>query len=238
MKHLARSYGQIGRLERATIEARGLNPDLDWFRASTRKLDRHRSILEPEGFDLTDFGGTWGWGHDVYGRHDGSAPPPENVLGSIDATDQTREFLDVGVRWAPHDLANRVRQQLDGGFINGVSVGFIPKLFDWDVWFDENNERVEGDDAGADSEHFMADHYREQELLEVSVVIIPSNPEGQALAVERCMREGLPPGMVRPWNAATPPTPSGTAAIGSDAARRHRALARLRLARGRGALGS
>ena len=72
-----RSFGELsGGIDARSVAARGLNPELSWFRASTRKVDRHRSIVEPGGLDLADFNGTFGWGHDVYGRYDGSAPPP------------------------------------------------------------------------------------------------------------------------------------------------------------------
>lgn len=228
MDNLMRSE-RLAQRSVASIEGRGLDPDLSWFRASTRKIDRHGSIVEPSGFELADFGGTFGWGHDVYGRFDGSAPPPENVLGHIDDTDQSREFLDVGVRWAAHDLANRVRSMVEDGFINTVSVGFIPKDVG-ELRVDEHGEETEDEDGR------LVEHYKRQELLEVSVAIIPSNQEAQALAVAKCVQAGLPEAIVRDWpGAATPP--ASAAAIGSDAATTLRALARLRFARGRGALG-
>ncbi len=237
MKDLIRSFGDLRASMSLAGEVRaGRDPDLQWFRASTRKLDRHNSVVEPDGFELEDFGGTFGWGHDVYGRYDGSAPPPENVLGSIDAVDQTHEFLDVGVRWAPHDLAQQVRSMIDDHFINTVSVGFIPKQYAWDVRFAEDGEPLDPQ-ADDDEIAFVADHYRVQELLEVSVAIIPSNEEAQALAVRRCSSAGVPSRIVQDCQGAATP-PASAAAIGSDAARTLRALTRLRIARGRGALES
>ena len=85
----------------------------------------------------------------------------------------------------------------------------------------------------------IVDHYAKGELLEVSVAIIPSNAEAQALAVQRCANAHLPRIFIRDWKEATAVSPAdpSAAACDSDAARTLRALIRTRLARARSALG-
>ena len=67
-----------------------------------------------------------------------------------------------------------------GGFLNAVSVGFIPLR-----WEDGKGERAEGESVTA-SERGAAPRrrYLEQELLEVSAVAIPANPDALVLGVK------------------------------------------------------
>jgi len=62
-----------------------------------------------------------------------------------------------------------------GGFLNAVSVGFIPLR-----WEDGGTNATNGTNGGATPRR----RYLEQELLEVSAVAIPANPDALALGVK------------------------------------------------------
>jgi hypothetical protein len=127
-----------------------------WFRASTNDVDRHGTIVEPRGIDTTNFrtNPVFMWGHDAYGSGGG---PPElaNVLGRVVNYRQDANAFDIEVEWADHDRAIMARDLVRAGFLSAVSVGF------------------EGAEIPV---------YNRTELVEVSLVPVPSNPNAIALA--------------------------------------------------------
>jgi HK97 family phage prohead protease len=142
-----------------------------WFRASTNELDRHGTIVEPRGIDTSNFSKNpvFMWGHDAYG---GNAPPDmENVLGRVVDFKTTDSEFDIGVEWAGHDRAVMARNLVRAGFLSGVSVGFIPDPEG------TSTRAVDGSEVPV---------YTKTELVEVSLVPIPSNPS--AVAIMRSMQ--------------------------------------------------
>jgi len=139
---------------------------MSWFRASTNDLDRHGTIVEPRGIDTTNFrtNPVFMWGHDAYG--DGSPPDLENVLGRVVDYRTSDEAFDIGVEWAEHDRAVMARDLVRAGFLSAVSVGFIP---DADGM---TTRSVDGSEVPV---------YQRTELVEVSLVPVPSNPNAVAL---------------------------------------------------------
>ncbi len=140
---------------------------LSWFRASTSDLDRHGTIVEPRGIDTANFTSNpvFMWGHDAYGSGDGP-PDLENVLGRVVDFRRTDEAFDIGVEWAGHERALMARDLVRSGFLSAVSVGFIPDPEGM------STRSIDGNDIPV---------YERTELVEVSLVPVPSNPAAIAL---------------------------------------------------------
>lgn len=139
------------------------------FRASTPAVDSHGTRILPEGIDTTRFetNPVFLWGHDGYAGLTGG-PSIDSVIGRVVAHSKTAEAFDVEVEFAPAALNPRAEQAFQlvrNGFLNAVSIGFVPKK-----WQDEEENDV------------MVRTFNEVELYEVSLVPIPSNPEAVALA--------------------------------------------------------
>jgi len=120
------------------------------FTASTATEDRDGDIVEPRGIDTTNFEQN----PVILFAHDNRELP---VGKGVNYGVQGREFF-VDVRFAETDKADDVYQLVRDGFLNAVSIGFIPK------------ETVSREDADGL-------RFEEVELLEVSVVPVPSNPD-------------------------------------------------------------
>ena len=145
---------------------------LSWFRASTNDLDRHGTIIEPRGIQTENFvsNPVFMWGHDAYGSGDGP-PDLENVLGRVVDFNRSDEAFDVAVEWADHDRAVMARDLVRSGFLSAVSVGFIP---DADGM---TTRSIDGAEIPV---------YERTELVEVSLVPVPSNPA--AVAIMRSLK--------------------------------------------------
>lgn len=157
-------------METINTSARAIEQDekTTWFRASTNDLDRHGTIVEPGGIETKNFENNpvFMWGHDAYGS--GGGPPDlENVLGRVVGYRKDTDAFDVQVEWAEHDRAVMARDLVRAGFLSAVSVGFIP---DADA---VTTRAIEGAEIPV---------YQRTELVEVSLVPVPSNPNAIALA--------------------------------------------------------
>lgn len=128
---------------------KGLNKDADTveFIASTDSVDRQGESIDPNGWDLSNIGKNLPllWAH-----NDRELPIGRVVDARIEgnALIATVEFANK-----VNDFAKKVYDMVIGGFLNAVSVGFMPKAFD-----------AEG-------------RMVSQELLELSVVNIPANQD-------------------------------------------------------------
>ena len=142
------------------------------FVASTATLDRYHEIIEPSGWRLDSyrsnpvFQNAHNYGDILF------------TLGKALVT----EVRSVGDRQA---LCQRIQFATEvnpvariayglyrGGFLNAVSVGFIPLRWE------------DGGSTEAQSAPAPRRRYVEQELLEVSAVAIPANPDALALGVK------------------------------------------------------
>lgn len=126
------------------------------FVITTATLDRDGDTIDPAGWDLANYlkNPVVLWGHDSW------SPP----IGKCTELRITPTGLQAKAQFATKDenpLADTVYKLLLGGFLNSVSVGF-------------RSTRREYTDTGV--------AYKAQELLEFSVVSIPSNPDALALA--------------------------------------------------------
>jgi len=125
--------------------------------ASTEDKDRDGDVIRAEAFSdtLKTYLGTNPvvlLGHDMWGVPVGKA---------VDGKIVKDKGLTIDIEFAETDLGREVRYLIDNGFLNTLSVGFIPK--DW----------IQQDDGGRD--------YLNVDLLEVSVVTVPSNAAAQII---------------------------------------------------------
>ena len=151
------------------------------FIASTYTRDRHGTVLNQANWDLRNFNknGISGYMHDVYGGFfDGG--DPDNVLGPTKAWIEGDKLI-AAIDFETEDInpkAEKILKKVDNGTLKAVSVGFKPienKNGDIGEW-----GKVEGD-TRIDKDTF---YYFGQELLEISVVNIPSNPDAVKRGIE------------------------------------------------------
>jgi hypothetical protein len=142
------------------------------FVASTATLDRYHEIIEPAG-----------WRLDSYRKN----PVFQNAHNYGDILFTLGKALSTDVRTIGNGQALCQRIQFatevnpvariayglyKGGFLNAVSVGFIPLRWE------------DGGSTASQSAPAPRRRYLEQELLEVSAVAIPANPDALALGLK------------------------------------------------------
>jgi HK97 family phage prohead protease len=152
------------------------------FIVSNESIDRHNSIVKLDGWDLSGFNKNpiLGWDHDVYGGW--RSADPDNILGSIRVERQGDELVGVA-RFEDADTnkkADKIFKKIKNGTLNAVSVGFMP------------GESHEGDPDEREDEIRGVTYYDSAELVEVSVVPIPSNKD----AVKRAIDNGDIPELI------------------------------------------
>ena len=138
------------------------------FVASDSTRDSAGTVLNQEGWDLDRFNknGVIGYQHKVYGSYEGTENP-DNVIGKGRAYVEGGRLM-VDVDFEPkeiNELAEKVYQKILFGSLKAVSVGFLPV---GDGHWGEGEESRKGANPTW--------YYDGQELLEVSVVNIPANP--------------------------------------------------------------
>lgn len=121
--------------------------------AATSARDRQGDVVEPAGLDFSNYlkNPVVLWAHDL------ERPP----VGKITGVRVTSEAVAATVRFADTEFAAEVFSLYAGGYLSAWSIGFIPRRW----------ERIDptGREAG----------YRvlEAEVVEVSAVPVPANPE-------------------------------------------------------------
>lgn len=147
------------------------------LQASDFSKDRHGTRLSPTGWNLDNFNANpiIAYMHNAYGDSLCLAPNPDDIIGKGRAYMDGEELM-IDITFEPAEInptAEKVFRKMLFGSLNACSVGFIGHSGHWG----------EGDEArGATNETY---YYDEQELLEVSIVNIPSNPN----ALRRSLRE-------------------------------------------------
>lgn len=131
------------------IKAPDLGERVVRFVASTPREDRDGDVIEPAGIKTGEFEANpvalW--------AHDNSQPPVGRVVNWEKRGD---EFI-VDIRFDKDDFSEMIYRKVQSGSLNAVSIGFMP--------IDDQVERRE--EGGY--------RFRAVELLEVSVVPVPSN---------------------------------------------------------------
>jgi hypothetical protein len=163
--------------------AGGCGATLD-FVASTATLDRYHEVIEPSGWRLESyrrnpvFQNAHNYGDILFTL--GKALLTEvRTVGGSPALFQRIEFATE-----VNPVARIAYGLYKGGFLNAVSVGFIPLR-----WEDGGSERGTSERGAALAGGHQRGtsprrRYLEQELLEVSAVAIPANPDALALGLK------------------------------------------------------
>jgi len=143
--------------------------------ASTDAIDRDHEILIPKGIQLENF-----LKNPVMLFIHNSRQIPVGKVTNIDVSDEAVTFEFV---FAETDVAQDIRKQYDDGFMSAFSVGFYPKHY---LWINEDTpEKIELTTKNGSKWLLDLTRYKERprtiiidwELLEISPVPIPSNPE-------------------------------------------------------------
>ena len=146
------------------------------FVASDETRDSYGTVLPVSEWDLERYNnnGVVGYAHNLYGSY---SADPDYVIGRGRAYVKGSELL-VDIEFEPegdNDIADKVWRKLQFGSLNGVSVGFSAQGAHWG----------EGEEAEDGAKPTL--YYTGLELLEVSVVTIPANPN----AVRRSISEEM-----------------------------------------------
>lgn len=147
------------------------------YRASTASIDRHQTIVKPKGLKIDKYlmNPIFLWAHDGYRGLFGGPPKVENTIGRVENIERTEEYLDHDALYAVKENPNaHLAYHLAlGKFLNAVSIGFKPLKY--------HKEAIDGGEILV---------FDEGELLEISQVPIPANPD--AVALVRTMSALLP----------------------------------------------
>jgi HK97 family phage prohead protease len=132
------------------------------FVASTATLDRDGEVIDVDGWDLSNFkkNPVIMWAHDYRNPPVGRATKIWKHDGKLK---NTVEFPPEG----DYEFADIVERLVDQGYLKTESVGFIPRK-----WEDGDGEKA------------PRRKYTKQELLEISIVPVPSNPDALRNAVD------------------------------------------------------
>ena len=133
------------------------------FIISDDTKDRHNTVLDVDGWHLDNYNknGIVGYQHDVYGEDQAN---PDNVIGIGKAEMRDGKLIGI-VTFEPENinpLAEKIFQKVQFGTLRATSVGFNPL---------EQGEFRKMEDSDAEIYH-----YGKRDLLEFSIVNIPSNP--------------------------------------------------------------
>lgn len=146
------------------------------FVASDSTRDSAGTVLNQDGWALDRFNknGIIGYQHKVYGGWD-DTENPDNVIGKGHAYVEDHKLM-VDVEFEPADinpLAEKIYQKVLFGSLRAVSVGFVPR---------GKGQWGKGEEAldGKTPTYYFAG----QELLEISVVNIPANPNALKKSIE------------------------------------------------------
>jgi hypothetical protein len=148
------------------------------FIISSSAKDRHKSVLNMKGWELDNFNANpiVGYQHQVYGQNFCYPDNPDNVLGPGRAFMEDDKLIG-GITFETKDinpLAEKIFRKVLNGTLRATSVGFMEV---------GNGElkRVTDTEGNVIEETY---YFAGQELLEFSIVNIPSNPEavGRSLA--------------------------------------------------------
>ena len=177
---LKKTLGQLRELPENVDETRTVQ-----FIASTDQKDRHGTVLDLDGWVLDSFNnnGIIGYQHDVYGDSMLQSPNPDSVIGKGRAFREANSLV-VEITFEPPDinkLAEKVFKKIKFGTLRSTSVGFLPL---------EPGRFGTGDQSrgGKNQTYF----YGKRDLLEVSIVNIPSNPGAVMRKMEDELYEEVP----------------------------------------------
>ena len=161
--------------------------------ASSGKTDRMGDIIDPKGWYLTNYkkNPVLLWAHNTGGGFGSVAVPPVGKATKVWI--ENGKELRIKGKWADTPFAQELKTLVEGGFLNAVSVGFMPLVEDKKgaIEIDEKMYRRVNDEEIKKGiyDNDYGEKFTKQELLEVSWVSVPALP--QALVTARKMNLGL-----------------------------------------------
>ena len=146
------------------------------FVASDNSVDSYGTVIPVDKWDLTRYqnNGIVGYMHDVYGASWTKSADPDDIIGKGEAFIEEDKLI-VRITFEPKELnerADKIFRKIQFGSLHAVSVGFRAT----------KKGHMGDEERGEDPKVY---YYAGQELLEVSVVNIPSN----ANALKRSIQE-------------------------------------------------
>jgi|ETNvirnome_2_300_1030623.scaffolds.fasta_scaffold00681_9 HK97 family phage prohead protease len=137
------------------VEIKSVSERVLEFVGSTEAQDRDGEVIEAAGWDLKAFrkNPVFLWAHSYH------QPPIGRAVKVAKADGQLVFQIEFADR-ETYEFADTIYRLYKGGFLHATSVGFIPK------------EAKDGEGEGEPRRIF-----KKQELLELSAVPVPSNPE-------------------------------------------------------------
>ena len=145
------------------------------FIASDNSVDSYGTVLPVDKWDLTRYqnNGIVGYMHDVSGETWTKSADPDDVIGRGEAFIEDDKLI-VRIQFEPASLnekADKIFRKIQFGSLRAVSVGFRPTA----------KGHKGSEERGEDPDVY---YYNGQELLEVSVVNIPSNANALKRSIE------------------------------------------------------
>lgn len=152
-----------------SVETKAIDLEAGVFEAmiSTEAVDRSGDIVRAAGAKIENYlkNPVVMWAHDY------SLPPVAKALSIEVIPGQGIKSSFQFAPWGANAQADTVRKLWAGGFLNAVSIGFIPLA----------SEDMKSEDPGM---WFTPKDYTEWELLEYSIVPIPANQEALRMAIK------------------------------------------------------
>lgn len=174
------------------------------FVASDESVDRYGDIIRAKGWQLDNFKAN----PVLLFGHDSKSP-----IGRVEASVIGNQLL-AEATFAPagkSQLADEVWNLVDADILRAVSVGFLPTAAPNPIW----------KDGDKDSGILTGFEFIAQELLELSVVSVPANPQALALARSLASEATIRRSFL--------PEPGASAQLAAVQRRRSIGLARLRV---------
>jgi HK97 family phage prohead protease len=161
-----------GKIEKATGDAASRTVT---FIASDESVDRYGDIIRASGWDLSNYMNN----PVLLFGHDSSVVP----IGKVPEIGIEGSRLVATAQFRPEgesEYADDVYTAVKGGFLNAVSVGFLPTKKPNYIWADDDPNH----EKWPTGYEFVG-----QELLELSVVPVPANAQALALARSLALSE-------------------------------------------------
>ena len=167
---IIRRFNDAPEIRKVDEEARTVE-----FVASDSSVDSYGTVLPVDKWDLKRYekNGIVGYMHDVYGDSWTKSAEPDDVIGKGVAFVEDEKLI-VRITFEPKDLnekADKIFRKLQFGSLHAVSVGFRAT----------GKGHMGDEERGEDPKVY---YYGGMELLEVSVVNIPSNANALKRALE------------------------------------------------------
>ena len=145
------------------------------FVASDSSVDSYNTVLPVDKWDLSRYkkNGIVGYMHDVYGDSWTKSADPDDIIGKGVAFVEDEQLI-VRITFEPKELnerADKIFRKIQFGTLNAVSVGFRAT----------KKGHMGDEERGEDPNVY---YYGGMELLEVSVVNIPSNANALKRSIE------------------------------------------------------